>query len=335
MVTPLKIGQRIRPKSPTVHAMHSTSQLTGPTATELADGARRLLTEVDVALSGSAFAIINHQTRGTIRRYYDAAALRHCCLLLKDIETSSEAGQEMTVRILGRVFMEAWFVALYIHFGGWEAFERVAQNTVYQVRLVDGDIKNYDSQIRGAKKRAREKHKAVSMANAGIAYWNRVNPRHAPKSFLDAPYIPTLNPTDIDVSRRITQDLKGVDPRSLPVEEVAQCLSKLGPAKGFAQETFRPLYLWYRIFSAGSLHATLNVYDAYYQPGHFDRAAARPTDASLIPHVRITALYCTAFLVGSVLQDAGIAAPVATELRNRYEPDPDHAAWTPGYANGA
>jgi hypothetical protein len=301
-----------------------------PTDAELADGARRLLDEVDVALCGSAFAIINHQTRGTIHRYYDAAALRHCCLLLKDIETCSAAGQEMTVRILGRVFMEAWFTALFIHFGGWDAFERVAQNTVYQVALVDRALKNFDAQIRRLKKRAKEKYKAVARANAGITRWNQANPSQPPKRFLDKPYIPTLNPTGIDISRRINQDLKGVEPKALPVEEITQRLTKLGPAKGFAQETFEPLYIWYRIFSAGSLHATLNVYDAYYQPGYFDRAAAEPTDASLIPHVRVTALYCTALLVGSVLLHADIAAPVATELSSRYEPDPNHASWSPG-----
>jgi len=304
--------------------------MTEPMDAELADGSRRLLDEVDSALRGSAFAIINHQTRGTILRYYDAAALRHCCLLLKDIETCSAAGQEMTVRILGRVFMEAWFTALYIHFGGYDAFEQIAQSTVYHVALVDRALKNFDAQIRHTKKRAKEKDKAASRTNAGKTRWNQANPSQPPKQLLDKPYIPTLNPTGIDVSRRINQDLKGVEPKALPVEEITQRLTKLGPAKGFAQETFEPLYLWYRIFSAGSLHATLNVYDAYYQPGHFDRAAAEPTDASLMPQVRITALYCTAFLVGSVLPDAGIAAPVAIELRSRYEPDPSHASWTPG-----
>lgn len=304
--------------------------MTEPTDAELAADARRLLDEVDTTLCSSAFAIINHQTRGTILRYYDAAALRHCCLLLKDIETCSAAGQEMTVRILGRVFMEAWFTALYIHFGGWDAFERVAQNTVYHVAHVDRALKNFDAQIRHVKKRAKEKDKAVSRANVGIMQWNQANPSQPPKRLLDKPYIPTLNPTGIDVSRRINQDLKGVESKALPVEEITQRLTKLGPAKGFAQETFEPLYLWYRIFSAGSLHATLNVYDAYYQRGHFDRAAAEPIDAPLIPHVRITTLYCTAFLVGSVLRDASIAAPVANELRSRYEPDPSHASWTPG-----
>jgi hypothetical protein len=86
------------------------------------------------------------------------------------------------------------------------------------------------------------------------------------------------------------------------------------------------------MLSAGSGHANINVYDAYYQPGPgFDRAAPEPTDDSFMMPARITALHCTAFLVGWVLQDAGLPAPVATELRHRYEPDPTgQASWAPG-----
>ncbi|HEX9539819.1 MAG TPA: hypothetical protein VGA04_16805 [Streptosporangiaceae bacterium] len=86
--------------------MNPAQQPTKSTSEELSDGAQRLLAEVDAALNGSAFAILNNQTRGTLHRYYDAAALRHCCQLLKDIELSTEAGQEMTVRILARAFIE-------------------------------------------------------------------------------------------------------------------------------------------------------------------------------------------------------------------------------------
>jgi hypothetical protein len=315
--------------------MNTARQQTEPTSEELSDGARRLLDEADAALSGSAFAILNNQTRGTIHRYYDAAALRHCCQLLKDIELSSAAGQEMTVRILARVFIEAWLTALYIHFGGWEAVERVAQATADQVKRTEQDLKDFDTRLARARKAARRSRKVVTAANAGIAKRNARNPSQPPRHALAEPYIPQLTPTGIDISRRLTQDLKGVKPRALPLTEITDRLTALGPEKGFAQETFRPLYIWYRIFSAGSLHANLNVYDAYYQAGRtFDHAAARPTDNSLTMIIRITALYSTAFLVGWVLPDAGIAAPVAAELRNRYEPDPaGRASWTPGNPN--
>lgn len=311
--------------------MNEAAQPAEPTSEEIADGAQRLLTEVNAALSGNAFAIINRQTRATVHRYYDAAALRHCCQLLKDIELCSAAGQEMTVRILARTFIEAWLTALYLHFGGHEALERIAQDTVHQVQLTDKDLKEFDARLRQAKKTARRKLKTVATTNAGITRWNTSNPSQPSKRLHDEPYVPQLTPTGIDISRRLTQDLKDIKPRRLPLTEITDRLTELGPDKGFAQETFRPLYTYYRIFSAGSAHANLNVYDAYFQPGRtFDHAAAQPASMLTMP-VRLTALYCTAFLAGWVLPDAGVPAPIATELRNRYEPDPSgQASWTPG-----
>ena len=46
-----------------------------PTPEELSEGAIRLLAEVDAALTGDRFAILNIRSLGTLHRYYDAAAL--------------------------------------------------------------------------------------------------------------------------------------------------------------------------------------------------------------------------------------------------------------------
>ena len=59
-----------------------------PTSDELADGAIRLLAEAHAALSGPQFAVLNVRTPGTPYRYY-AAAARHCCLLLLEIEQAA------------------------------------------------------------------------------------------------------------------------------------------------------------------------------------------------------------------------------------------------------
>jgi hypothetical protein len=310
--------------------MNSAQEPHSPTSEELADGARRLLAEVDAALGGSAFAILNRQTRSTVYRYYDAAALRHCCRLLEDIEQCSAAGQEMTVRILARVFIEAWLTALYLHFGD---FERVAQETVYQVKHTHDGLRGFDAKLVEGQRKARRRAKRVDRANVDLTRWNEDNPSQPPKPLHPKPYISQLRPTGIDVSRRFTQDLKGTQARHLPLSEITARLTELGPVKGFAMETFEPLYLMFRIFSGGSTHVNLNVYDAYYQPGPgFDRAAVHPINGdSMAMAVRFNALYCTAFLAGWVLSDAGVSAPVATELRQRYEPDPTgRPAWTLG-----
>lgn len=311
--------------------MEEKSKETQEQAVLLSRDAARLLAEADTALSSNAFAILNNQTRSTIHRLYEAASLRHCCVLLQDIEKCSEAGQEIVVRILARVFMEAWFIAMYIHFGGWTAFERVAQETAYQSGLVARAFTDYDKRLMQTKKIAKRKGRAVAKANAGISTWNETNPAQ-PKELHVPPYIPTLNPTGIDVSRRVTKDLKDVEQKHLTIEEVTRQLSALGPTKGFAQETFEPLYLWYRVFSAGSVHATLNVYDTYYRPGNFDRIAPAPADTTLVPQIRVTALYCTALIVQAVLNASNIHAPVAAALLETYEPDPSQSSWWPNPA---
>ena len=302
-----------------------------PTSDELADGAVRLLAEAHAALSSDHFAI-SDTAPDMVYRYYHAAAVRHCCLLLTEIEQSAAARQEMTVRILGRVFIEAWLTSLYLHFGGHDALLRLEQDTVHQVELTDRDLKDFDARLARAKEKAAAKADKVSKANTGITGWNAANPDLPGKPLIPEPRIPQLTPTGIDISKRLTEDLAGITARSLPLTEIIDRLTELGPEKGFAQETFRPVYILYRMLSAGAVHANINVYDAYYQPGPPDMAAPIPVNGeSLIMNTRITALYSTAFLLGWVCLGAGITAPVAVELRKRLEPDPtSHVGWAPG-----
>lgn len=204
---------------------------TAPTSDELAAAAKRLLDEADAALSGSHFAIINRHTPGTLHRYYDAAALRHCCHLLTEIETAADAGQEMTVRVLGRAFIEAWLTALYIHFGGDEALERVAQDTLHQVKLSDNDLKEFDQRLQRDKDKATARAAKIRHDNAGIARRNAANPAQPATPLGDEPYIPRLTPTSIDISKRIIEDFNGITPKALPLTEITDRLTQLGPEK--------------------------------------------------------------------------------------------------------
>jgi hypothetical protein len=69
-----------------------------------------------------------HQQGDSTWLLYDGAALRHCCNLLYETEVAADADLELSVRMLGRAHLEAWFVALYIHFAGYEALLKVAQD---------------------------------------------------------------------------------------------------------------------------------------------------------------------------------------------------------------
>ncbi len=260
----------------------------------------------------------------------DAAALRHCCLLLHELELATQGCQEMAIRLLARAHLEAWLVGLYIHYGGFKALERVAQDTRYNVEALDKEAKHFDEWLRGEQRSARRRGRKVEPDNEGIAMWNKANPEALPKPLLDPPYVPQLQPTGLDLTDRIAA-FGHLDARPLPVSEIVDALTKLGPVKGMAMESFRPLYLIYQVISSIGMHATLNILDAYFVPGRFIRAAPVPVDGAIGDAASATALYGTAFLTKAVLGDQQSPTPVADEIRAWLMPDPSgRSAWAPG-----
>ena len=278
-----------------------------------------LLTEVDTAMRHNRWAILRTGTDSIQHRLYDAAALRHCCQLLADIEQSSKAGQEQVVRILARTHLEAWLYALYIHFGGFGAITRVAQNTYYYLRANEQAHQEFDLWLAREKKSVRKKIKSIRKTNAGIQIWNAQHPDQPPKFLHDEPHVPQLLPTHADF-----QDWMGpfrnIEPRRLTVEEIAAMLTKLGPQHKFAYESLTPLYLNYRMLSAGMIHPTLHLYDSYMFGGNFARVDAKARNASLIPMVRVTSLYATASLAGRVIGDSELETPIADKITSFFAP---------------
>ena len=229
-----------------------------------------------------------------------------------------------------RAHLEAWLTGLYIHYGGFDAVTRVAQDTRYHLEAASNEAAAFDEWLVGERRSARRSARKVQQANQGIQKWNEANPHLPAKPLHTAPYVPQLQPTGIDLSDRIA-DFGACQARQLPISELVDLLTKLGKEKGFGNESFRPLYLIYRVLSAIGMHSTLNILDAYFVPGGFIRIAPGPVNGSIIDTARITALHSTAFLACAVLGDHGCPAPVAEEIRDRFAPDPSgRSAWTPG-----
>jgi hypothetical protein len=285
-----------------------------PTPEELSDGIVRLLAEVDDALASDRWAILDRGTDRVTWLLYDGAALRHCCRLLYELEIAAKTNQEMAARLLARTHLEAWLVALYIHYGGFEAVERVAQDTRYSLEATDNEASHFDQWLTSEQKSARKRARKVEQANSGITHWNEANPDAQAKALLNPPHVPQLRPTGLDLSDRIAA-FGEYEARPLPVSEIVDALTKLGPVKDFGRESFRPLYLIYRVLSAIGPHATLNIFDSYLMPGRLIRTAPVPINGSIVDTARITALHGTAFLASAVLGDQGSPTPVADELR--------------------
>jgi len=281
-------------------------------------------------MDGDSWAILPTATDHVKHRLYDGASLRHCCLLLAEIEQAAKQHLEMAVRILGRAHIEAWLFGLYLHFGGYPALERIAQDTHASTITTYEEFRSFDAQLRSDKRKAEKRLVAVRKTNDGRARWNTDNPDKSPKPMLDEPYVPRLRESGIDLASRIG-DFAGLKPATLPVSVVVDALTKLAPKEGFGRESFRPVYQIYRLVSAVGPHPTLHLYDWYLCPGGFVRIAPEPGGPSMINPTRISALYSTAFLAEWVLSSSGCETPIATEVRQRYEANPDGSAgWAPG-----
>jgi hypothetical protein len=206
-----------------------------PTTAQVAQGVIDLLDEVDEAFSSDRWAILDTGRQRATWLLYDGAALRHCCRLLYEIEVAAAAGLELSVRMLGRAHMEAWLVALYIHFGGYEALLKVAQDARHSLEGIELEARQFDDWLAAEKTAARKSGRKVAKTNGGIAQWNEKNPDAHPKPLLDEPYVPQLSSTGLDLSSLID----GFGPhesQGLSMSEIVDTLTKWGPEKGFSRE---------------------------------------------------------------------------------------------------
>jgi hypothetical protein len=161
---------------PTETDESGADSVTPPTSEQVAQGVIDLLGEVDEAFNSDRWAILDSRRQHATWLLYDGAALRHCCRLLYEIEVAATAGLELSVRMLGRAHMEAWLVALYIHFGGYEALLRVAQDARHSLEGIELEARQFDAWLAAEKTAARKSGRKVAKTNGGIAQWNEKNP---------------------------------------------------------------------------------------------------------------------------------------------------------------
>jgi hypothetical protein len=306
----------------------------GPSYLYLADATARLAAEIDAALSAGCWAIINNGSASVVHRLYDAAALRHTTGLLRSISHNAQHEDEFAVRALGRSHTEAWLTGTYLHFGGPDALKRIAGDTLDATTTTHNALQRYDNELAEAKRKTRKKLKAIRKANEGITLGNARNPDKPPKPLHEEPHVPQQAKAGIDLSTRIS-NFQGIQAQNLSLSEITEALTKLGPEKGFADESFTHIYLHYRLASALSVHPTLHIYDSYFEPprGYFVHTAREITGLSGITDAWASALYGTALHAGWVLGDAGQPTPVTDQIRDQLKPDPTAGrGWSPGTA---
>ncbi|MFF2080815.1 hypothetical protein ACFVXG_39365 [Kitasatospora sp. NPDC058162] len=243
-----------------------------PTTHELSEGTAGLLREVDVALSSNRWAMLDTGSATVKLRLYEAASLRHCCLLLGELAQAAGSRAELTVRILGRCLVEAFLRALYLHYGGQDALVRLAQDTLHQHIKMHENIQDSNQRLVRDRRAARRRLAKVRATNRGIARRNAEQPSKAPLPLHPEPYVPRLAPSGLDLSATIAE-FGALTPQALTVVETVDALTNLGPEKGFSNEDLAPMYHLYRGLSARGIHPSFAVYELYLLHGHFLRTA--------------------------------------------------------------
>ncbi|MFE3526809.1 hypothetical protein ACFXOD_35525 [Streptomyces sp. NPDC059161] len=276
-----------------------------------------LLAEVERAFDSPRWALVNSGTEEVKCLIYAGAALSHCCRLLAEMETAALAEQEMAVCLLWRAHLEAAVVCLYVHFGRYSALERLARAEVrYQEGLQqEGDT--IDAGLTAGRAKARKSRKKAEEANVGIARWNAANPTEVPKALHELPPVPQLKPMTIDRRARIAE-FGALTAQELTISEMVDTLTKWGPTRGFATETLRPLYLYYRHGSGTGAHTTMTVLEEYMSPsgsGSSVKVTAPPSLGAAVEQLPGAALYLTAEVARYVLGAQGCDTPVADRIR--------------------
>ena len=265
---------------------------------------------------------------------HDAASLRHTTRLLSEITFAVQNHQEMSCRILGRAHIEAFLFGVYLHFGGHDAMDRIAQDTKESNERTLNELKRWREELERDRKRAEEKLAKVRVQNDGIRKRNAANPDKPP-----VPVIEERDPPRVTNAKEEFGDLEsalpGVVPKALPIANLIPILTRMARDQGFGTERFDPVYHVYRLISAVGPHPTLYVYAAYVDldhPGsHFDRTRAWPEPGDSGNQTLFNAVYSTAFLAEYVISGNGGDNHVASELRRAYEPDAaDPRGWTAG-----
>lgn len=296
-----------------------------PTPELVRDGVARLLDEVDSVLSSTRWEFERGGSDHTTWLLYDAAALRHCCRLLFEIQHAADAELELAVRTLWRNHTESWLVAMYIHFGGYPALQCIVQGSRRNFEALEHDREGFVQKLAADKKAARASASKVKQINTGIKKWNAANPKAPRKPLRTVPHIPQLAPRDPGLNNII--DLYGApDGQAISVSDMVDLLTKLGPEKGFSLESLRPIYHIYRMQSATGAHPTATVLDSYLDPCE----TWRTVPALVTPAVRSFALpgalQATAFLSSRILGVQGSPTPVFDGLHLWLAPELDGSA---------
>jgi hypothetical protein len=292
--------------------------------------------EIDDALKSDKWALLDTGDPIVVHRYYSAAALRHCAVLLCEMDRAVSAGLDMTVRIVERAHLEAFLTAMYLYFGGPPAVERVVNDGYKELLTLRRSAVDFDWRLRRSKRETEEKRDRLSKANRLNEDWNNAHPDQPARPMLPLPHVPQLPPAGRAVRARLRlacRARQGAKRQGLSLEHIVAELTKLATAGNFGKESFEPLYLHYRTLSTIGSHPGVGVYDGYLTrsaPGGFIRVKEKQ-GGDILMQALVSALWSTSFLATRVLGDVGSDVTIARAIADVLEAQPGaQRGWFPG-----
>jgi hypothetical protein len=274
-----------------------------------------LLDEVDVALSSGRWTFL--VGRGVLPRAYAGAALRHCSVLLKEMDEARRAEREVTVRVLLRALVEAWFVGMYLALGREEALDSLAADYLATMQRWDRSLRDYNEKTQRAQARAKMSNAKIRRNNERKASWNELHPDEPPLPLTPRVSVPARGPVEFDLTPALLGAETDVLPRKLGLSEAARRVDQLLDRAGDELTVEAAYEVVYRALSTWATHTTLPLLDGYFprvKGRHYLRVAPTAAGPPVAEGLTKNAMLLTAILARRVLAMNGTVATIATAI---------------------
>jgi hypothetical protein len=273
-----------------------------------------LCAEIDTALSSDRWAFVRNW--GVLSRAYAGAALRHCAVLLEEMDAARGAGREATVRVLLRAHVETWVIGMYLALGGDESLDAAAADYLATMNRWDRSLTAYNEKTRKARERAERRNARIRSDNEGKARWNASHPDLPPRPLVAEVPVPLRQPVEFDLAPALLGAQTDVPPKELKLSNVAARVDRLLDAADDDLTVEAAYEVVYRALSTFATHATLPLLDSYLprDQGYYIRVAREAGNQPVGESFSRNALVLTAMLARRVLSMNDTPAPVAAAI---------------------
>lgn len=190
---------------------------------ELTTTIRLLVAEIDQGLGLDRWVFVRRWS--VLSKAYAGAALRHCSILLEEMDHARRVGRETTVRILLRTHLETWLVGMYLVFGDDEALDAIAADYLSTMEKWERQLTAYNDKTQRAIEDAERRNVKIHADNDGKARWNRLHPDQPPRPIISEVSVPTRKPVEFVLAPALLGAQTDVPAREMILSNVAARLT--------------------------------------------------------------------------------------------------------------